>query len=69
MKVIRGDVDNNGSVTLFDLVHARRGLTEGFTDAYSEKAADIDRSGSVQVNDLVLLQKYLLGAVNGFTAE
>ncbi len=69
MKVIRGDVDNNGSVTIFDLVHARRGLTKGFTDAYSEKAADIDRSGSVQVNDLVLLQKYLLGAVNGFTAE
>ena len=66
INAVPGDTDRNGRIDGFDLVIARKGLVRGFKDIYAEKAADADRSGSVQINDLVLIQKYLLGDIKVF---
>ncbi|MBR1592406.1 MAG: endo-1,4-beta-xylanase [Ruminococcus sp.] len=65
-----GDVDFDGTISVFDLIAARKGFIDGFADDNAKKAADADQSGKVEVNDLVLLQNYLLGKINAFpTAE
>ena len=59
--VIAGDLDSDGSVTAFDLVFFRAGLVNGFSSNKMKRAADMDGSGTPEVNDIVLLSKYLLG--------
>ncbi len=63
-KFILGDVNLDGVIDAFDLVPARSGLISGFTNATSEKAADVDQNGTYNVNDLVILSKYILAQSN-----
>ena len=65
--VIRGDVNCDGVINIFDMVCMRKGLVSGFIDSYSMKAADIDKSGSPEINDAVQLHQYILGQINEFT--
>ena len=65
-EVSLGDVDFDGAITVFDLIAARKGFTDGFTDATAKKCADVDQSGKFEVEDLVLLQNYLLGKITKF---
>ncbi len=65
-KVIKGDVDCDGRITVFDMCMAREGLTDGFMNTLASDAADIDSSGKVEAADLVMLQKYLLGSIKNF---
>ncbi len=67
--VVYGDVDGDGVVTAFDMVGARKGLLNGFADKVAEKSADVNKSGKVDVSDLVLLEKYILGAVDEFPTD
>lgn len=64
--VIIGDTDLDGRISAFDMVNARKAVVGKITDAAVLKAADVDRSGKIEVNDLVLLQKYLLGMIREF---
>ncbi|MBR4361816.1 MAG: family 43 glycosylhydrolase [Ruminococcus sp.] len=64
--IIPGDTDFDGSVTAFDLIIARKGIVNGFTDKNAEKAADVDQSGKFEVNDLVSLSEFLLGKIKDF---
>lgn len=61
-----GDVNCDGSINAFDVVFARQGLANGFTNPLFEKSADADRSGTVEINDLVLIQEYALGKISEF---
>lgn len=61
-----GDVNCDGSIDAFDVVFARQGMLKGFTNELFEKGADADRSGVVEVNDLVLIQEFALGKINEF---
>ena len=64
--IILGDTDMDGVITAFDMVNERKAVLGKITDAAVKKAADVDRSGSVEVNDLVLLSQYLLGKIKEF---
>ena len=46
-KVIKGDVDCDGRITVFDMCQAREGIADGFNNTLSAEAADIDSSGEV----------------------
>ena len=62
-----GDLDFDGAITGFDLVLQRRGVIKGsFADDLTKKAADVDKSGKVEINDVVLLQQYLLRKITEF---
>ncbi len=65
-EIIKGDVDGNGRINGFDLACAKMGLLYGFTSA-AERAADVDESGTVEVVDLIQIQKYLLAIIDAFT--
>lgn len=64
--VVVGDLDNDGVIDVFDLILEREAVVNTFAGSAANKAADIDGNGSVNVNDLVLLSKFLLGEINKF---
>lgn len=62
----RGDVDCDGRIDAFDITLARMGLLDGFDSKYNELAADVDRSGKFEINDVVLIQQFILGNIKEF---
>ena len=65
---IKGDVNGDGSISGADLSLAKRGVQNQFADQQSEKAADVDGSGKVDITDLTMLRDYLLTKVDKFAA-
>ena len=61
-----GDVNCNGRIDILDLAAARKGLISGFDKSFYATAADADKSGECQVNDIVLINEYLLGLTTEF---
>ncbi len=57
---IRGDLNFDGSVDIFDRTVMQRGVITGFDETMAA-IADMDGSGSVNTADLVLLSQFLLG--------
>lgn len=64
--VIRGDTTMDSVIDAFDMVLARRVVLGNITDSNITKAADVDRSGKAEANDLVLLQQYILREIKEF---
>ncbi len=64
--VVAGDVNADGSIDVFDLSLAKRGVVSGFANASDEACADVDGSGKAEVKDLVLLTKYIHGQITSF---
>ena len=65
-KFIRGDLDNDGKITIFGLSLERNAIINSSSgDSYSP-AADVDGDGMVAVNDLVLLSQYIHGKITKF---
>ncbi len=65
---IRGDLNGDKRVDVYDLVAARSALIKymagsQLTNMY---AADVDGSNSFEINDIVLLSKFLLGQIKEF---
>lgn len=54
-----GDINSDGVIDVFDLGLAKRGIVKGFPSARAELAADVDESGTVEVTDLIALQKFI----------
>ena len=65
-KRVKGDLDGDGVMDVFDLALAKNGLTGGFTNKTAEKNADIDENGKVEVSDIVQMQKFILGLIKKF---
>ena len=63
---VRGDLNNDGTIDSFDVVLCRRNIITMFSGGQTDLLADIDGNGSIQINDLVLLQKYVLGTIKEF---
>lgn len=63
---ISGDLDGDDAITSFDEMLLRKGLKNGFKDANAKKAADIDKNGKIENDDLVQLHNYLLGKIDKF---
>lgn len=64
--VIPGDTTMDKVIDSTDMVLARQALLGQITDAAVLKAADVDKSGKVEANDIVLLQQYILGRIKEF---
>jgi len=65
-----GDINSDGAIDSFDMVLARKGLIDGFSDSAEKLSADVDQNGKYNINDAVLIQKFILGQTNKFsTAE
>ena len=64
VNAIRGDLDMDGTITSFDLIGARKALlsyTSGSTAGIRMDTADVDGDGKFEVNDIVVLTKFILG--------
>lgn len=60
--VIMGDVDSNGSVTVNNAVWIVRRILNNTPAGFIEAAADLDGSGTISINDkVVLINHYILG--------
>lgn len=64
--IILGDINSDGVINSFDMVLARKGLADGFSDSAEKISADVDQSGDYNINDAVLIQKFILGQINQF---
>lgn len=67
--VTLGDVNGDGVCDAFDVVAARQALIKQMTGSSALKFpnnADVDGSGNFEVNDLVLISKYVLGQIKTF---
>lgn len=65
-EIILGDTDFDGRISVFDFIIARKVLIGDITEASVVKATDVDQSREVEINDLVLLQQFLLGTIDEF---
>jgi len=61
---VKGDLTEDERVNAFDVALLRRAVVSGASDLtpYAKKAADINSDGEISAADLVLLQKFVLGA-------
>lgn len=62
----RGDIDNDGRITVADMVLIKNGLIEGFENDSAKYTADVDSDTLNSVSDAVLLKEYLLGMITDF---
>lgn len=65
-EIVRGDVDFSGAINALDISFERSYLINAPDADAKKKAADIDGNGSIEVNDLVLIQEYVLGQIAEF---
>ena len=66
IEVIKGDINSDGIINVLDVVEGRKGLINGFNSKEESKSADADGNGKYEINDLVLIQKYVLGIIDSF---
>ena len=64
--IILGDITDDNVIDCFDIVLARRGLISGFASARQKIAADVDRSGKIEINDVLLMRKFVLRQITEF---
>ena len=65
-KLTRGDLNFDDSIDVFDMIEERKVLVDGTENSVLKKTADIDGNGEVEVNDLVLLNEFVLGQTGEF---
>ena len=64
-----GDINNDGSIDVFDLIAAKKILIQGYLSESDLISADTDGNGKVSINDAVLLQKYIHGSISSFNTK
>ena len=65
-KYILGDVNTDGDVDVYDFVSARKLIISQDGDKSASINADVDKSTGYEINDLVLLNNFLLGKIKEF---
>ena len=64
-EVILGDLNSDRSIDSLDIVSAKKGIINGLSGA-AKKAADVDKNGAFETNDLVLISKFVHGKIKEF---
>ena len=64
--IILGDINFDGEIDVFDMILARKGITDGFSNSAEKISADVDQNGEYNINDAILIQKFILGQINEF---
>lgn len=65
-KLVPGDANCDGRVDIFDVAAARKELVNSFLSDTGKINADVDSSGKFEANDLLLISKYVHGAITEF---
>ena len=60
-KTCPGDADEDGAVTLQDVVLITRWLAGGWNVTINETNSDVNRDGEINLKDVVLIRRYLAG--------
>ena len=63
---ILGDVNSDGRINSLDIISARKLLLSSSKSSDLVKLADVDRSTEYELNDLVLIQNFILGKISEF---
>lgn len=58
--VLIGDLDNNGTINVGDVVALRQAIMNGSATEYQKKAGDLDGSGVLNVSDVVSLRQKIM---------
>jgi len=61
-----GDINADGKINVFDLIIAKRGLKDGFTDTVSYDASDVDKNSEVELKDITMIQQFLSSKIKCF---
>ena len=69
VQYIPGDINSDGCIDSFDVIAGRKGIINGLSGIAAKKAADVDGNGSFQINDLILIHKFVLGEKKDFDGE
>jgi beta-xylosidase/enterochelin esterase-like enzyme len=64
--IIKGDLDFDGKINVFDLVSAKEALTAANVNNNIAAAGDVNSDGTFNISDALLLEKYVLGAIDSF---
>ena len=64
--LILGDINSDGCINVFDYIIAKRGLVNGFSKSSEKVLADVDQNEDFNVDDIILIQKFMLGQINEF---
>lgn len=62
----KGDINYDGVINSLDIILARKGLINEFTDKKTLKAADADSNGVYELNDALLIMQFVAGKINEF---
>ncbi len=65
-RFILGDVNSDGRINSLDMIAARKLILSKNQDAAMVKLADVDKSTKFEMNDIVLLQEFILGKIKEF---
>ena len=61
-----GDVNHDGVIDAFDMILARKAITNTLSDTLAMYCADADNSGKYELNDLVLISEFVTGKISTF---
>ncbi len=64
--IIRGDINCDGRVDVYDVIAARKCYVDGFGEGKAAMNADADNNGEAAINDIVLIAKYVIGEIEDF---
>ncbi len=64
--IIRGDINLDGKVDVFDVIEARIRYINGFNDDKAAMNADADNNGEAAINDIVLIHQFVMGEIKDF---
>lgn len=65
----KGDLDGDNRIDVFDMIGMRRKYLEAVLYGEYDSRADVNDDGEVNVADMVMLQKYILGAAKDFSSQ
>lgn len=64
--IIKGDVNSDGVINVYDLILAKRGYSGGFESTAAKISADVDQSGVADITDIQLIQDFLVKKISEF---
>ena len=62
----RGDLNGDGIINVIDLTLAKAGVRSGFSDTFAQLAADVDRSETVDAQDVAYLADFITRRITEF---
>lgn len=65
----KGDLDMDNRIDVFDMIGMRKKYLEAVLYGEYDSRADVNDDGEVNVADMVMLQKYILGAAKDFSSQ